>query len=99
MQIETELFVNFTVRTFLESQETELQQFTHRLESLQLADEKVSMMERHLATFGEALVAESTWFTWEDMEGVMTNLQDQLFAHVYDLTFHPNIETDAMRDQ
>ena len=99
MQIEEELFVNFSVRSFLESQETEVQQFTHQLEHLQLADEKVSTMEKQLLSFGDALLDESTWQTWSDTDGVLINLEDHLFAHVYDLTFHPNRDTDMMRDQ
>ena len=99
MEIEEELFVNFSVRTFLESEEMEVTQFTHQLENLQLADEKVSMMEGQLAMFGQALVEESTWQTWSDVDGVFMNLEDQLFAQVYDLTFHPNRDTDMMRDQ
>ena len=99
MQIEEELFVNFSVRTFLESQETEVQQFTHQLENLQLADEKVSTVERQLYSFGEALLEESTWQTWSDTDGVLMNLEDHIFAQVYDLTFHPNRDTDMMRDQ
>ena len=99
MEIEEELFVNFSVRSFLESQETEVQQFTHQLENLQLADEKVSTMETQLAIFGQALVEENTWQTWSDVDGVLMNLEDHLFAQVYDLTFHPNRDTDMMRDQ
>lgn len=99
MEIEEELFVNFSVRTFLESQEAEVQQFTHQLENLQLADEKVSTMEKHLLSFGESLLAESTWQTWSDTDGIFMNLEDQLFAQVYELTFHPNRDTDTMRDQ
>ena len=99
MDIEEELFVNFSVRSFLENQETEIAQFTHQLENLQLADEKVSMMERQLAMLGESLIEESTWQLWSDTDGVLMNLEDQLFAQVYDLTFHPNRDTDMMRDQ
>ena len=99
MDIEEELFVNFSVRSFLEGQETEVQQFSHQLENIQLADEKVSTMEGQLATFGQALVEENTWQTWSDVDGVLMNLEDQLFAQVYDLTFHPNRDTDTMRDQ
>ena len=99
MEIEEELFVNFSIRTFLENQEEDMQQFTQQLENLQLADEKVSLMERRLCTFGDVLLEESTWQTWSDTDGVLLNLEDQLFAHVYDLTFHPNRDTDMMRDQ
>ena len=99
MDIEEELFVNFSVRSFLENQETEVQHFTHQLENLQLADEKVSTMERQIGTLGQSLVEESTWQTWSDINGVLMNLEDQLFAQVYDLTFHPNRDTDVMRDQ
>ena len=99
MDIEEELFVNFSVRSFLENQESEVQQFTHQLENLQLADEKVLTMETQLATLGQALVEENTWQTWSDIDGVLMNLEDQLFAQVYDLTFHPNRDTDMMRDQ
>ena len=99
MEIEEELFVNFSVRSFLESQEEEVHQFTHQLENLQLADEKVSTVERHLDSFGKSLLLESTWLTWSDTDGILMNLEDQLFAHVYELTFHPNRDTDMMRDQ
>ncbi|MCG8622119.1 MAG: hypothetical protein MJE68_09020 [Proteobacteria bacterium] len=99
MEIEEELFVNFSVRSFLEGQEADVQQFTHQLENLQLADEKVSTMEGQLASLGQALVEENTWQSWSDIDGVLMNLEDQLFAQVYDLTFHPNRDTDMMRDQ
>ena len=99
MEIEEELFVNFSVRTFLESQEEDVNQFTQQLENLQLADEKVSLMERRLCMFGDVLLEDSTWQTWSDTDGVLMNLEDHLFAQVYDLTFHPNRDTDMMRDQ
>ena len=99
MEIEEELFVNFSVPSFLEGQENEIQQFTNQLENLQLADEKVSTMEGQLKSFGETLIEESTWQNWSDIDGVLMNLDDQLFAQVYDLTFHPNRDTDMMRDQ
>ena len=36
---------------------------------------------------------------WTDMEQVVNCLEDHLFAHVYDHVFHPNGDSDMMRDQ
>ena len=41
----------------------------------------------------------TTHTAWTDMEQVVNCLEDHLFAHVYDHVFHPNGDSDMMRDQ
>ena len=61
-QVQEEMFVNFAVRLFLESQESEMKKFLWELEGRDLADEKCTLMEEYLEIFSEAIQENSSWF-------------------------------------
>ncbi len=104
MDINTELFVNFAVRVFLEAPGQpclpQLKNFSHQMESLFLADEKCSLMNRQLERFREALREDSlTWEHWRDRDDVVICLDDYLFTYTYQYIFYPNGSTDKEVDK
>lgn len=104
MYINTELFVNFAVRMFLEApgqpRLLQLQSFSQQMETLFLADEKCSLMNRQLETFRAALQEDKlTWEQWQDKEKVLACLGDFLFTYIHQHIFHPNGHTDVEVDK
>lgn len=104
MQINTELFVNFAVRTFLEApgqpRLSQLKNFSQQMEALFLADEKCSLMTRCLLEFKTALSGDSlTWERWQDIEAVSACLGDYLFSYMHQHIFYPNGSTDKEVDK
>ena len=105
MDINRALFVNFAVRTFLESSGqprlSQLKDFSQKMESLFLADEKCSLMNHQLNRFKTAIEEDSmTWGEhWQDREKVFSCLGDYLFTYVYQNIFYPNGSTDKEIDK
>jgi len=56
-------------------------------------------VDRKQSVLLEALQADPTWFPWLDMDSVISCLDNHLFALVYELVFHPNGDSDTLRDQ
>lgn len=91
--------MNFAVRNFLESQETEMQLFSQKMKSLYLADEKCSLMVNFLARLTEGVRNDQTFSSWANIDQVLGCLETHVFSQVYSCVFHPNGESDVMRDQ
>lgn len=104
MSINTDLFVSFAVRTFLETPGqphlSQLKDFTEQLESLYLADEKCSLMNRQLNSFRAAIKEDTlTWEQWRDKDKVQSCLNDYLFTYSHQYIFYPNGSTDREIDK
>ena len=60
-EVQENVFLHFTVKLFLESQEVELSRFVQELSDLDLADERCSLMEDQLEFFTETIVEYTSW--------------------------------------
>lgn len=103
MQINTDLFVNFAVRMFVETpgqpRLLQLKDFSQQLENLFLADEKCILMTNQLSSFRTALGEDLTWEKWQDTEVVMYCLSNYLFTYAHQHIFYPNGSTDKEIDK
>ena len=97
--VSRQVFVGFAVEAFLEQRGAELKEFAQEMASLLAADDKCSLAETKQRTLKEAINNDSTWLCWSDMEEVMCCLDNHLYAYVYEHVFHPNGDSDTMRDQ
>lgn len=104
MHINTELFINFAVRTFLEApgqpRLSQLRNFSQQMETLFLPDEKCSLMTQCLAQFKNSLSEDSiTWEHWQDRDAVFSCLSDYLFTTIHPHIFYPNGATSKEVDK
>ncbi len=94
-----DVFVNHAVSEFLDSHDSEIKKLLREIATGLPADDKVSLMDAYQNALVEAINKDSTWLCWNNMDIVIDQLDDQLFAHAYEHLFHPNGVSDTMRDQ